>query len=253
MKPFRIKRFASCTSLFTIGLIISWLIPNVFILSNLKKDNSIDLTDKSIFLNIMGSHCNYLSYNRIMVLYLLVFIFIMNYYSFSEKPAYVIRLQLRKAFIKKRLIDVVEFSLVLAFLIEIINIVFSFVYFGSELTIQSNLILYSVFDFITETIFYIRAGEILLLAVILTNRRIAPFLTFAIYFLEYFAKDYLSFSGDLWLPYLDSVQVTKLIMKSVTPLNLSPIIIRGFAINLALAIAAYSLFKRKDIISHEKK
>lgn len=253
MRISKIRPYILSVSIFTAGLIVSWLIPNIFIMNNISNDKSINLSEFEIFLNVMGSHCNFLSYNRIMVLYLLVFIFVLNYYSFSDKPIYIVRLKSRTAYIKKHLFDVIKFALIFAVLIEIINITFSLIFFGIKLTIESGLIIYSVYDFVTEALFYIRAGILLMIVKTLFNGKIAPFITFAIYFLEYFIKDYLPFLYDLWLPYKDSVQVTGLIMNSTQPADIVSIIIRGIIINIALISLSYYLFLRKDIVSHEKK
>ena len=253
MRISKIRPYILSVSVFTVCLIASWLIPAIFMMDNLSNSNEINLSEFEIFLNVMGSHCNYLSYNRIMVLYLPVFIFVLNRYSFSDKPMYIVRLNSRTAYVKRYIFDVLKFALIFAVLIEMINIIFSFIFFGAKLTIKSGLLMYSVYDFVTEALFYIRAGVLLLIVKTLVNRKIAPFITFGIYFLEYFPAEILPFLYYIWLPYKDSVQVTGLIIGEIQPADTVLIMIRGIAINIALIVLSYYLFLRKDMLSHEKR
>lgn len=253
MRTFKARRYLPCVLLFTAALIASWLVPNVFILNNIANDKSINLSDTQIFLNIMGSHGNYLSYNRMMALYLVAFIFALNRISPSDKPYYIIRLKSRATYIRVQISDAVKLALIFAVLIELINIAFSFAFFGFDLTLRFDLIADCACDFATEALFYIQVGAVLLIVGILTNRKIAPFLVFAFYFLQYFTEDCLPFLRAVWLPYKDCVQVTSLVMQYISMGDTVPIITRGIIINIALIFLAYFLFLRKDIMGHEKK
>lgn len=241
-------------SLFAAGLITSCLFPALNIMERAKTNDMVIFSEHDIFLNIMADHSNYLSYNIIMVFYLLAFALGLGFVFFKDKPSFILRLKSRNDYVKKHIIDILIFSSVFTFLLEVINVIFSFAVFGYDMTINSGLIPYSAIDLITEFLFYMRVGIVLLVTGIIVNKKFAPFITFGIYFLEYFSSNRIgSLFYGIWLPYKDSVYITNLIMGYTQPVDVIPAIIRGILMNGALIFTSYYLFKKKDIIGNEKK
>lgn len=249
MKKSKIYTYFVIFSFICIGLITSAMFPALAIIERTKEYYS----DIDMFFNTMGPFTNYLSYSRIMVFYVLAFVFCLNYLFFTDKPSFLIRLQSRTEYVKKHLADILIFTSVFVLLLEVVNIVFSFAVFGTEITIKSGLLPFSALDFVTEFLFYMRVGLVLFISGILVNKKYSPFVTFGIYFAEYFLSDYLIFKQDLWLPYTESVVVKSLLTGDISPIGVIPIVIRGAIMNMGLLILAHYLFKKKDIINNEKK
>jgi hypothetical protein len=201
----------------------------------------------------MGPTSNYFFLYRIVVLYIIAFVFGLNLIFSKGSPDVIIRQSSRNDYIKRHIIDTIIFTAIFTFLLETVNIVFSFCVFGADLTLSNNLIFYSALDYISEFLYYTRVGFILLLLEVVINKRFAPFLAIGIYAFEAIAIEKILEPYDLWLPYKDSVIVTKLLIANAQPTDIIPIIIRGVIFNTLIILTSYRLFKKKDIIENEKK
>lgn len=245
--------FCICTS-----LILSVTFPALNIMKRMGVEPSVSFNNLEVFLDIMASLTNYLSYARIMLLYLPAFAFCLNYIFLSDKSCFIVRLKSRREYVIKHIVDILIFTAIFVFLVEVVNIVFSFLVFGPEMTINSGLLQYSAIDFVTEFLFYMRVGIVLFITGILINKKYSPLVTFVIYFAEFYLKGYTPIfrnfvPNDLWYPYEDAVVVTTLLTGEISPISVVLIIIRGITMNVGLLILAYYLFKKKDIINNEKK
>ena len=98
-----------------------------------------------------------------------------------------------------------------------------------------------------------RTGLILFITGIIFNKKIAPFIAFALYFSEYFSTDIFPFLYSAWLPYKDAVAITNLIAGDLSPWGVIPMVLRGITMNLALIWLARRLFMKKDMIQNEKR
>ena len=148
--------------------------------------------------------------------------------------------------------DILTFSAVFSFLIELVNLIFSFCFLNYDIIDRSGLLLYSAMDFITQFLFYMRAGLAVVIIGLLTNIRIAPFITFSIFYAEYFLFGYLPLLSTTWLPYMDSYSLPKLIMKEMTYSDFGIVVIRGLMLNIPLIIISYYLFKKKDVLNEKE-
>lgn len=253
MRRYKLKQCLALFSMYSVGLIITCLVPSLTIIERTKTDEYVRFSDLDIYLNVMATNTNYLSGFVIIAFYTLAFILGLNIVFFKITPCFITRLRSRNEYIKKHIIDAILFALIFSFLLELINIIYSFCVFGTELTISRNLVFYSAIDFISEFLFYIRVGILLFLAGVIVNKKLAPFITFAIYALEFLGNMFLPILNDIWLPYKDAVIVTNLLPGYAQPAGIIPIIVRGVIINTILILVSFCLFKRKDIIENEKK
>lgn len=253
MRKYKFKQCLVLFSLYSVGLIITCLIPSLMIIERTKTDKYVRFSDLDIYLNVMATNTNYLSGFVIIAFYTLAFILGLNIVFFKITPCFVTRLKSRNEYTKKHVIDVILFALIFSFLLEFINIIYSFCVFGTKLTISRNLVFFSAIDFISEFLFYMRIGILLFLVGVVINKKLAPFITFAIYALEYFGNRFLPILNDIWLPYKDAVIVTDLLSGYAQPTDIIPIIARGVIINGILIAISYRLIKKKDILENEKK
>ena len=253
MRKYKVRQYFALFSLYLAGLITTCLVPSLSIIQRAKTDEYVSFSDLDIFMNVMATHTNYLSYFVIISFYILAFILGLNTVFLKATPCFINRLQSRNEYINRNIFSTVIFAFIFSFLLEIINIIYSFFVFGSDLTLSNNLIFYSAIDFISEFLYYMRIGIVLLLVGIILNNRLSAFVTFGIYAFEILGDMLLLKSTDLWLPYKDAVIVTKLLTGDAQTTSIIPIIIRGIIINTILIVLSYYLFKKKDIIENEKK
>ena len=232
--------------------IFCWCVPTLWILENLKGNEYFLKNEMALFLNIMGKNGNFISPART-VLYLVVFVLGLDSRLFPDKPSFVVRLSSRREYIHRDIKTILLFSGAFVLLMEVVNIVAAFLTFSAGIVLDSGLLGYSLLDFVTQFLYYMRAGLVLLVVLILTNKKISPFITFAIYFLEFFLEENFKLLQYLWLPFRDAISLPYLLEGIISPVNVIPLIVRGILMNTALLVFAYYLFAKKDIVGYEKR
>lgn len=240
--------FAGAAILFS----FCWCVPAFGIMENLKMNAYFRQNETALFLNIMANG-NYINDQKIVVLYLVFFVLAQHAVLFPDKPGFVVRLRSRNEFITRNFKTILLYSFGFVFLLESINILFAFFTFSNSVVTNSGLLLYSLIDFVTLFLFYLRAGLLLLVASILFNKNLAPFIVLAIYFLEFFANDFFPPVQLLWLPFRDAISITHLLARRIQPADTLPAIIRGVVMDAGLLWYAYFLFVKKDMVVYEKK
>lgn len=236
----------------TLFLILCRCIPDIGIMEFLKTDAIFRQDETMIFFNIIV-HGNYISQRKITVFYSIVFVLGLSAVSFPDKPAVVVRLRSRNEFITRNFRTMLLYTVVFVFLLEGINILFAFLIFSNSLVINSGLLLYSLIDFVTLFLFYLRSGLLLLVASVLFKKGLAPFIVAAVYFLEFFASSFFPPIQSWWMPFQDAVSITQLLAGEIQPADTLPAIIRGVVMDAGVLWYSYFLFKKKDMIVHEKK
>ena len=251
----RYKKMYPTLLIFTgvvVFFIFCWCIPTLWILENLKRNEYFLKNEMALFLNIMGGNGNFISPAKT-VLYLVVFVLGLNSRLFPDKPSFVVRLSSRREYIHRDIKTILLFSGAFVLLMEVVNIIAAFLTFSAGIVLDSGLLGYSLLDFVTQFLYYMRAGLVLLVVLVLINKKIAPFVTLAVYFLEFFLRLNVGFLKVVWLPCDDSIVVPYLLENPVSPVNVIPLIVRGILMNTALLVFAYYLFAKKDIVGYEKR
>lgn len=236
----------------TLFLIFCRCVPDLWIMDFLKTDPSFRQDENMIFFNIMVEG-NYNSLKKVAVFYPIVFVLGLSAVSFPDKPAVVVRCRSRNEFITRNVRTMLLYTVVFVFLLESVNILFAFLMFSDNLVINSGLILYSLFDFVTLFLFYLRSGLLLLVASILFKKNLAPFIVAVVYFLEFFASFFSPSISGWWMPFQDAVSITQLLAGEIQPADTLLAIIRGVAMDAGILWCSYFLFKKKEMIVHEKK
>lgn len=251
MNRSKIKKYLLIISGFCIFFILFWIYHYLSFNAWLKTYGAPDLRIEEVFLNIMGPNSNFINTTKILVLYPIPFVFALNSLFFTDNPAFVTRLKSRKAYVNKQIIDVIMFSAVFVFLIEAINIICALFVFGGDLVVSFKLIEYSILDFVTLFLFYSRVGIILFIIGVITNRKIAVFITMGLLFIEFFGQYFILELEKLWTPNKDAISVIYLLTGSMNISDTAPMIIRGLIMNTALALFAYYIFSKKDLIERK--
>lgn len=248
MNKCKIKKYLLALSGFSVFFVFFWIYPVVSFNAWLKTEEAPNLLIEEVFLNIMGPNGNYINPTKILVLYLVPFVLVLSSLFFTDNPAFLVKLKSRKTYVNKHIFDVVLFSVVFVLLIEAINIISALFMFGADLIIRFKLIEYSLIDYVTLLLFYFRVGIILFISGVIANKKLAVFITMALYFIEFFGGYFFHALESLWTPNKDAVSVIYLLTGSMQPTDAVPVIIRGAIMNIALVILAYYLFAKKDII-----
>ncbi len=251
MNKCKIKKYLFAFSGFSVFFIFFWFYPVLGFNAWLKTEEAPELSIEEVFLNIMGPNGNFINPTKILVLYLVPFVLVLSALFFTDNPAFLVKLKSRKNYVNKHISDVLLFSAVFVLLIEAINILCALFMFGADLIIRFKLIEYSAIDYITLVLFYFRVGIMLFIFGVITNKKLAAFMTMALYFIEFFGGYFFHALENLWTPNKDAVSVIYLLTGSMQLTDSVPVIIRGLIMNIALVIFAYYLFSKKDII--EKK
>jgi hypothetical protein len=253
MIKYKAQKYLTEFPVITVFFVFMWIYPLIYFTNYLKTDGAPVFSDKSVFLNIMGPFGNYINVRKIVVLYLILLVFGLYFVFKKDNSGFVVRLKTRHSYVTTHLRDIIIFVLTFVFLLEAVNIACALFTFDFSIIAELNLIPYSAIDFVTLLLFYMRAGVLLFIAGVVANKKAAPFITIAIYLIEFFSATYLPFINFIWLPYKDAISVPYLLAGEITPTDVLPGIIRGVIMNLGLIAAAYWLFLKKDIIYNEKK
>lgn len=251
MIKFKLKKYLPAFSGLFIFLLFFWIYPVHSFYDWLQTEGAPILSTEEIFLNIMGPNGNFINPTKILALYLVPFILVLNALLHSDKPVYIVRLKSRKAYVTKCLSGIFLCSFLFVLMIEGINVTGASIVFGLSIVIDFSLIKYSLIDFVTLFLFYSRVGIMLLIIGVAVNKKLAQFITMALYFAEYFAGYFFNFLNMIWLPNKDAISVIYLLTGDMRTADVISIIIRGLIINIMLVLFSYYLFGRKDII--EKK
>lgn len=209
------------------------------------RDNLLGFSDKDIFINLFTD--NYYGLKATCVVFPLPFAFAINYLLYDEKLVYICRMKNRMQYITECMFHIIIFSFICAFFHEAFSLLFSFVFFGGELISEFHIVKYCLLNFITIFLYFVKVGAVFLLVRTLTNKKIAPYILFVIYFFELYLPEYIT-----WRPVDDANIISSLILENNMATAVIAII-REVCIALVIIILSYFKFQKKDILSNEKK
>ena len=120
----------------------------------------------------------------------LPFAFAINYLLYDEKVFYICRMKNRMQYITQCVLNIIAFSFICAFFHEAVSIICSYRIFGGELINELHIIKYCSLNFITISLYFVRVGGVFLLIRLFTNKKIAPYILFAVYVLEFYLSNF---------------------------------------------------------------
>lgn len=251
MIKYKIKKFILFFIPITGCLLFFWIYPVIVFMDWLNTNGAPSLREEEIFLNIMGTNGNFIKPNNIFAIFAVIAILSLSFIFMSDKPIMIIRLKSRKKYISIHLVETLIFSCIFVFLIEMINVIGAILIFGTDMVIKFKLLEYSLIDYFTLLLFYFRMGTILIISCIISNKRIAPFITIAIYIIESLLQNFFLIMERVWTPNKDAISGIYLLTGNITLIDIIPMIMRSLTINILLIVFSYYLFDKKDLI--EKK
>jgi len=136
MRKSKVLTYSIIHSLICMSLITSAMFPALAIIERISSNPVLNFSPLDVYYDVMAANSNYFYEYRIVILYILTFAFGLNYVFFPESPCFLVRLKSRNEYVKKHVFDILIFTAVFAFLFEMVNIIFSFWVFGSEMTIN---------------------------------------------------------------------------------------------------------------------
>lgn len=252
MIKYKIKKFVLFFVPITICLVFFWTYPVIVFMDWLNTDGSPSLREEEIFLNIMGINGNFIKPNNIFAIFAVIVILSLSFIFMSDKPILIARIKSRKKYVSMHLIEILIFSCIFVSLIEIINVIGAILFFGMDMVTKFKLIEYSMIDYITLFLFYSRMGTILLIVGIISNKKIAPFITVAIYIAESLSQNFFLIMERIWTPNKDAISGIYLLLGDITLIDTLPMIMRSLMINMLLIGVSYYLFDKKDLIDKKE-
>ena len=153
----------------------------------------------------------------------------------------------RMQYITQCVLNIIAFSFICAFFHEAVSIICSYRIFGGELINELHIIKYCSLNFITIFLYFVRIGGVFLLIRLFTYKKIASYILFAVYVLEFYLSNFFG-----WLSVNDANIIENLIFEN----NMSAVIfaiIREISFAIIIIIFSYFKFQKKDILNNEKK
>lgn len=252
MIKYRIKKFILFFIPITLCLLFFWIYPVIVFMDWLNTDGAPSLREEEIFLNIMGTNGNFIKPNNIFAIFSVISILSLSFIFMSDKPILIVRLKSRKKYISMHLTETLIFSCIFVFLIETINVMGAVSFFGVDMVTKFKLIEYSLIDYITLLLFYFRMGIVLLIIGIISNKKIAPFITVAIYITEALSQNFFLVMERVWTPNKDAISGIYLLLGDMTLTDTIPMIMRSLIMNILLIGVSYYLFDKKDLIDKKE-
>ena len=218
----------------------------------LNSDYSEKLSPKNIFYNVAGGDGDFITSGNVIGFYIILFVLFLFYIFTDENESYIVRLKSRASFVTGRIADCAVFAFLFSFLIEAVNVVAALICFDINLILELNFLQYSALELLTLFLFYFRAGLVMLSFGIIISPKVAPFITIALYLIELFATIIFMIS-KVWLPFRDSVVVSKLMHGEMVLSDMWGIILRALLMMFLLIFSSYFLYQKKDVLINVKK
>ncbi len=240
------SKYAVVSALALLIMIFLWFFYN-WSSVNFKGDLLIVYPNKNKLIDFFTD--NFYGIMACCVVFPLPFAFGINYLLYDEKVFYICRMKNRMQYITQCVLNIIAFSFICAFFHEAVSIICSYRFFGGELINELHIVKYCSLNFITIFLYFVRVGGVFLLIRMFTNKKIAPYILFAVYFLEFYLPlpEFIT-----WLPVNDANIMNNLILEN----NMSAVIfaiIREISFAIIIIIFSYFKFQKKDILNNEKK
>lgn len=214
-------------------------------------DYAEKLSPKGVFCRVAGNG-DFTASGNVVCIFIVVFVLFLFYIFTDENVSYIVRLKSRASFVTRRIADSAVFAFLFSFLIEAVSVVAALICFDINLILESNFLQYSALELLTLFLFYFRAGLVMLSFGIIISPKVAPIITIALIFTEFFA-DVAFMISRVWLPFRDAIVVSKLMNGEMVLSDMWGIILRALLMMFMLIFSSYFLYQKKDVLSNVKK
>lgn len=214
-------------------------------------DYAEKLSLKGVFCRVAGNG-DFTASGNVACIFIVVFVLLLFYIFTDENVSYIVRLKSRASFVTGRIADCAVFAFLFSFLIEAVSVVAALICFDINLILESNFLQYSALELLTLFLFYFRAGLVMLSFGIIISPKVAPIITIALIFTEFFA-DVAFMISRVWLPFRDAIVVSKLMNGEMVLSDMWGIILRALLMMFMLIFSSYFLYQKKDVLSNVKK
>lgn len=214
-------------------------------------DYAEKLSPKGVFCRVAGNG-DFTASGNVVCIFIVVFVLFLFYIFTDDNVSYIVRLKSRASFVTGRIADSAVFAFLFSFLIEAVSVVAALICFDINLILESNFLQYSALELLTLFLFYFRAGLVMLSFGIIISTKVAPIITIALIFTEFFA-DVAFMISRVWLPFRDAIVVSKLMNGEMVLSDMWGIILRALLMMFLLIFSSYFLYQKKDVLSNVKK
>lgn len=214
-------------------------------------DYAEKLSPQGVFYRVAGNG-DFTASGNVVCIFIVVFVLFLFYIFTDDNVSYIVRLKSRASFVTRRIADSAVFAFLFSFLIEAVSVVAALICFDINLILESNFLQYSALELLTLFLFYFRAGLVMLSFGIIISPKVAPIITIALIFTEFFA-DVAFMISRVWLPFRDAIVVSKLMNGEMVLSDMWGIILRALLMMFLLIFSSYFLYQKKDVLSNVKK
>lgn len=214
-------------------------------------DYAEKLSPKGVFYRVAGNG-DFTASGNVVCIFIVVFVLLLFYIFTDENVSYIVRLKSRASFVTRRIADCAVFAFLFSFLIEAVSVVAALICFDINLILESNFLQYSALELLTLFLFYFRAGLVMLSFGIIISTKVAPIITIALIFTEFFA-DVAFMISRVWLPFRDAIVLSRLMNGEMVLSDMWGIILRALLMMFMLIFSSYFLYQKKDVLSNVKK
>ncbi|MBT2259803.1 WxPxxD family membrane protein [Priestia megaterium] len=232
------KRYLTSVLVLLIMFSILWYMQNSIYISH--------PNDQHILLIMNGSLQGYNSL-RVLAILSLIFLLFMNMLTVKESSSFFIRYKYRLRLFHNRAMNIFCSSIIFVTSFLIVNVVFSLVYIGHDVMLESHFYLITFLNGIAMVLFYFWIG--LLTKVLedwLHSKNISVVIAFIIVMLIYFID------LPFWVPF-DDMRIYEAMLSGLWTLaDILFIYARQFGIVIILYVVGKIIFSDKDFIFYEK-
>ena len=191
----------------------------------------------SSFQNILYMNNSAFGYNSIMaytLFYIVPFLILLTNFFLTDHPYSIVRAIKRKSYYMKTFYKIFLVSIIFSLTQGLINILYTYIFFDSNLLIEVNFLSISVLNVICLVLFYTSIG-ILFRAIYDSSNAlgVSLFLVYIIVGGSFFVVK-LFFPDNLWVPYHDLMIYTNLLEKNWSSFDLIVVYLRQAILILSL-------------------
>lgn len=205
----------------------------------------------SSFQNILYMNNSAFGYNSIMaytLFYIVPFLILLTNFFLTDHPYSIVRAVKRKSYYMKTFYKIFLVSIIFSLTHGLINILYTYIFFDSNLLNEVNFLSISVLNVICLVLFYTSIG-ILFRAIYDSSNAlgVSLFLVYIIVGGSFFVVK-LFFPHSLWVPYNDLMIYTNLLEKNWSSFDLIVVYLRQAIVIFILYLIGSSVFLKRDYV-----
>lgn len=242
-------KLAGLCLFFTILLICDWHISNLPLLT--MREETVIL-EEDLFLSLFDSINGYAGILQLLVIYPLVLLLCIFFFTGKELPAYLIRFQKRSRWRWEELKRGAAVAGLFSVIHELVSAGFAHLHFETDLIKAFPFTEYTFLTIGVLFLFYMQVGIVCFLLSDLLKKKVrALLITFFLYLAQYWICKFQLLS--CWLPYQDLLSMFEFLMGTFGYGDMLRVLIRNILLDGILIYLCQRTFERKDLMEDGEK